>query len=360
MKKVLVVDDMEINRDILEGILEDDYEVITASNGVEALEVLISRGNEISVTLLDLTMPVLDGYEVLEWMVSKDMLKRLPVIIITGENSSQREEKCLGYGVSDFIRKPFDESIVKLRVKNVIDLFSDKNDLEDTVKTQKDELVMQYAKLKQQAESLERSNQKIIDILGTVVESRNFESGQHIQRVKTYTNILANCVMKDYPEYGLTSHKIDVMTLASALHDIGKIAIPDSILLKPARLTEDEFECMKQHTTRGCGILQNITDAWDEEYAQMSYDICRYHHERYNGKGYPDGLAGDDIPVSAQIVSIADVYDALVNERVYKDAYSGEQAFNMIITGECGVFSPKLLECFKKKRNQFEELQIND
>lgn len=356
MKKILVVDDMEINRDILEGILEDEYDVITAANGAEAIEVLDSRGGAIAVTLLDLTMPVVDGFGVLDWMISKDLLKRVPVIIITGENSNDREEKCFGYGVSDFIRKPFDERVVLLRVKNVIDLFSYKNALEDKVRTQNDELIKQYARLKQQAEYLEKSNQKIIDILGTVVESRNLESGQHIQRVKTYTNILAYCVMEDFPEYGLTQHKIDVMTLASALHDIGKIAIPDSILLKPARLTADEFECMKTHTTKGCIILQNITDAWDEEYSQVSYDICRYHHERFNGKGYPDGLVGDDIPIAAQIVSIADVYDALVNDRVYKDAFSHEQAFNMIVNGECGVFSPKLLECFKKSRREFEEL----
>lgn len=356
MQRVLVVDDMEINRCILEGILEDEYEVITAGDGNEALNIIMKEHDDLAITLLDLMMPVADGYEVLDRLKEAGVLKRMPIIIITGENSSDSERKCFDYGVSDFIRKPFDENLVKLRVKNVIDLFSYKNNLEDRVDVQNEILAKQYAKLKEQADHLLKSNQKIIDILGTVVESRNLESGLHIQRVKDYTNILAKQVMADYPEYGLDDHKIDVMTLASALHDVGKIAIPDNILLKPGKLTPDEFEHMKSHTTKGCAILQNVEGVWDEEYAKMSYDICRSHHERYNGKGYPDGLEGDAIPISAQIVSVADVYDALINVRVYKGAYPKEQAFDMIVSGECGVFSPKILECFKKVRKQFEDV----
>jgi putative two-component system response regulator len=182
------------------------------------------------------------------------------------------------------------------------------------------------------------------------------ESGEHIQRVKGYTEILANEMMKDYPEYELNTKKIELIVSASALHDIGKISIPDNILMKPGKLTKDEYEYMKSHTLRGCEILNQIKGAWDQEYSKYSYEICRYHHERYDGRGYPDGLKGDDIPISAQLVSIADVYDALVNERVYKDAFSKDQAFQMITQGECGVFSPKLLEAFRKVRREFEEL----
>lgn len=354
--KVLVVEDTEINREILTEILEDTYEVLTAADGNEALKVVEKEKDSISVILLDLMMPFLDGFGVLKELKRQDLLKRIPVIAISSDDSSESEKKCFDYGVSDFIRKPFNEILIKLRVGNVVDLYAYKNNLEDKVKEQTAILKEQYLRLKEQASRLSESNQKIIDILGTVVESRNLESGQHINRVKKYTEILARQIMEDYPEYGLTEHIISVMVPASALHDVGKIAIPDSILLKPGRLTSDEFEVMKSHTTRGSIIISNITGAWDDEYAKMSYEICRHHHEKYDGKGYPDGLVGEDIPIAAQIVSVADVYDALVNERVYKDAFPKDKAFNMIVGGECGQFSPILMECFRKVRSKFESL----
>ncbi len=182
------------------------------------------------------------------------------------------------------------------------------------------------------------------------------ESGQHIKRVKGFTKLLAERLMKDYPEYGLDKKKIEVIVAASSLHDIGKIAIPDNILLKPARLTVEEFECIKSHTTKGCDILDCIEGIWEDDYRKVSYEICRHHHERYDGKGYPDGLKGDEIPISAQIVSVADVYDALVCERVYKDAIPKAEAFHMIINGACGLFSPKLMECLRNVREEFEQL----
>ena len=356
MQTILIVDDMEINRDILTEMLGDEYDILTASDGNEALELIKRHKDSLSLILLDLIMPGTDGFGVLNEMERMGWTKRIPVIIITGDDTRESERKGFAYGVSDFVRKPFDSNIIKLRVRNVVDLFAYKNNLEDRVAQQTEELKIQNLKLKKQAETLEQSNIRIIDILGNVVESRNLESGQHIQRVKTYTGILAHQLQVDYPEYGLDGHKVDVIMQASALHDVGKIAIPDSILLKPGRLTADEFEYMKSHTTKGCVILDNIEGVWDEEYAEMSHAICRHHHERYDGKGYPDGLKGDEIPISAQIVSIADVYDALVSERVYKDALPKDKAFSMIINGECGTFSPKLLECFKKVRRQFEKV----
>ncbi len=353
-RRVLVVDDMEINRDILTDILEDRYEVLTAENGKTALRILDENKDRIAIMLLDLTMPEMNGFDVLDRMKESGLIRRLPVIIITGDESPESEKRCFDFGVTDFIRKPFNEALVKLRVGNTIDLYEYKNGLEDKVLQQNDTLNRQFITLKKQAQQLAESNSKIIDILATVVESRNLESGEHIQRVKIYTKILATQLMHDYPEYGLTQHKVDVMVPASALHDVGKIAIPDKILLKPGKLDKDEFEVMKSHTTRGCVIIDNIKGVWDEEYAKMSYEICRHHHERYDGKGYPDGLTGDDIPVAAQVVSIADVYDALVSVRVYKGAFAKEDAYNMIVGGECGTFSPKLLECFRKTRSEFE------
>lgn len=221
---------------------------------------------------------------------------------------------------------------------------------------QTETLRKQYRLLQLQAEKLKQSRSNVIDILGTVVEYRNLESGQHIERVKGYTRILAERLMKDFPEYGLTPERVEVIVSASALHDIGKIAIPDAILMKPGRLTESEFEYMKAHTTKGGEILNSIKNVWDEEYGKVSYEICRHHHERYDGRGYPDGMKGELIPLSAQIVSVADVYDALVNERAYKSAFSKETAFQMIMTGECGVFSPKILDCFWNVRKEFEKL----
>ena len=353
-EKVLVVDDMQINRSILEDILDDEYSVVQAENGIEALRIVDDEKDHLAIILLDLMMPKLDGFGVLDGLKERSLLSRIPVIIISGDTKVANEERCFDYGVSDFIRKPFNEILVKLRVGNIIDLYTYKNTLEDKVKEQTKILKDQNAQLKEQTIRLAESNQKIIDMLGTVVESRNLESGQHIKRVKSYTKILAEEMMQSFPEYGITEHDIEVMVLASALHDVGKISIPDNILLKPGRLTTEEFEIMKEHTTRGCVLLDNIQGAWDDEYAKVSYEICRHHHEKYDGKGYPDGLKGDEIPISAQIVSVADVYDALVNERVYKNAFSKEKAYDMITGGECGQFSPKLMKSFEKVRNEFE------
>ena len=354
--KVLIVDDMELNREMLAAILEKDYPILEADSGKNAIAMIQKHQDEIAVVLLDLVMPEMDGFAVLEVMKKQSWLKAIPVLVITAESKAEVESKCFEMGVSDFIKKPFDNAIVRNRVKNIVDLFAYKNQLEEKVEKQTATLKKQYKLLVMQAEKLKESNTRIIDILGTVVECRNLESGEHIKRVKSFTRILAEQMMVDYPEYGLTQEKIDIIVSASSLHDIGKIAIPDSILLKPARLTKDEYEYMKSHTTRGCEVLNNVEDVWDEAYSKASYEICRHHHERYDGKGYPDGLAGEAIPISAQIVGLADAYDALVSERVYKSAYSEDEAFHMIVSGECGVFSPKLLECFRKTKKKFEEL----
>ena len=354
--KILIVDDNEMNRELLAAMLEKDYPIMQAGGGKKALELMQRHLNEIAVILLDLMMPDIDGYTVLSTMKNMSWLDKILVLVISAESEIDAERRCYEMGVSDFIHKPFDIDIVRNRVKNMVNLNLYKNQLEEKAEKQDETLKKQYKLLKMQAAQLKKSNDKIIDILGTVVEYRNFESGTHIKRVKGFTKILAEQAMKDYPEYGLDQRKIDVIASASALHDIGKISIPDSILLKPSKLTAQEYEYMKAHTTRGCEILNNIKDVWDEEYGKVSYDICRSHHERYDGKGYPDGLEGEEIPVSAQLVSIVDVYDALVSERVYKEAFSEDKAFLMIVSGECGVFSPKLLECFRRARGRFEEL----
>ncbi len=344
-KKILIADDVEMNRDILTEILEDDYQIETVDNGAKVIEVLSERIDEFAVLLLDLVMPNVDGFGVLKVMNEEGWIDKLPVLIISGEQSVQSEKDCFNWGVSDFIRKPFDDTLVKKRVGNVAELSIYRRSLEQ--------------KVEEQTQRLKEVNENIVDILGSVVESRSLESGQHIQRVKGYTKILAFEMMDTYKEYEFTKEKIDVIVSASSLHDIGKVAIPDNILLKPGRFTPEEFEIMKTHTTRGCELLEGIKGNWDEEYNKVSWEICRYHHERYDGKGYPDHLVGEEIPISAQLVSIADVYDALISKRCYKDAYELEEAYNMILNGECGTFSPKLIECFKRSRDKFEALAMD-
>lgn len=356
MEKILIVDDVEINREMLAVVLGNEYEIVEASDGTQALDILHDFSDEIVAMLLDLIMPKMDGFEVLECMKQQNLLEHIPVLVISSETTYEAERKCLEMGVSDFIRKPFDNVTVRNRVHNIVELFMYKNNLEDKVKIQTENLKRQNKLLLQQAEKIKDSNEQIIDVLGTVVEYRNLESGEHIKRVKGFTGILAKEVAKLYPEYKLTPERIEIIVAASALHDIGKIAIKDSVLLKPGRLTKDEFEYIKSHTVRGCDILDQISDIWDEEYARVSKIICRHHHERFDGKGYPDGLVGDDIPIEAQIVSVADVYDALVSVRIYKEAIEKEEAFHMILRGECGVFSPKLMQCFREVKDEFETL----
>lgn len=356
-KKILIVDDMEINRDMLTVILEDRYPTLQAEGGIQAVEILKEHHDEIAAVLLDLIMEDMDGYAVLETMKKEAWLDKIPVIVISAESNVDVKRQCYEMSVFDFIQKPFDNAVVKNRIQNAVSLYSYKNDLEEKVEQQTETLKRQNKQLERQTEKLTESNVRIINILGTVVEFRNLESGEHVKRVRGFTKILAEQLMQDYPEYDLTPEKIEVIESASVLHDIGKIAISDGILLKPGKLTKEEYEEMKLHTTKGCEILNNIEDIWDEEeYGRACYEICRHHHERYDGKGYPDGLKGDEIPISAQLVSIADVYDALVSDRVYKSAYSGEEAYRMIMAGECGVFSPKLLDCFTKSRQRCEAL----
>lgn len=358
---ILIVEDNEINRDLLTDILEDEnYELLYAVDGEQGLGMIKSHHEKLAAVLLDLVMPRLDGYGVLRGMHQMKLIGKVPILIISGEASNKSEEKCFDYGVSDFIRKPFDNKLVKRRVANIVELYNYKLSLEERVAKQTETLQKQYFVLKMQSEKLKKSNENIVDILGTVVESRDLESGEHIMRVKGYTRILANQLMNECPGYELTNDRIDVIVAASALHDIGKIAIPDKILLKPGKLTADEFDVMKSHTTRGSEMLNNIRDVWDENYQRVSYEICRYHHEKWDGRGYPEGLKGDEIPLAAQIVSIADCYDALVNERVYKDAIPKEVAFQMIINGDCGMFNPKLLEAFRNVRVSFEKLAIGE
>lgn len=357
---VLIVEEEEKSREHLCSVLEDDYDVIEAKELSEFFAILEKRSEEIGVILIDLSILEHAGFSVLDFLRYDKKVSRVPVVMISNDGNVEMEERCIDGGASDVLRRPFSDKFLVRKIGSALVLFQYQLELEGCVEKQNETLKKQYRILRHQANELKKSNTSIIEILGTVVECRNLESNRHVRRVKGFTQILAQEAMKEYPEYGLTPEKIEVIVMASALHDVGKIAIPDSILLKPGKLTKDEFEYMKSHTTRGGAIIQQIRGSWDEEYGRVSMEICRHHHEKYDGKGYPDGLAGEEIPISAQLVSIADVYDSLVSERVYKSAYSNEEAFHMIVNGECGIFSPKLMECFRSVRDKFEEFSLQN
>ncbi|MDL2327442.1 response regulator [Ruminococcaceae bacterium OttesenSCG-928-A11] len=336
-KKLLVVDDIQLNRLILTELFSEDYEVIEAENGEAAMALISLFGTEIAIVLLDIVMPVMDGFEVLQRMNASGLMSTLPVILITGENDDEKALKGYALGASDMISKPFNPDVVARRVQNVVELYAHKQDLERKLREQKE-------MLEKQAERLRQSNQFVIDALSTTVEFRDSESGDHINRIRTLTKVMLEAMRDDYP---LTDEEIEAISNASAMHDIGKIAIPDSILMKPGPLTKEEFEVMKTHTVKGCDILTRVKSAQDQDYFTYCYEICRHHHERWDGRGYPDGLKGDEISIWAQATSLADVYDALTSPRVYKGAYDHDTAVRMILNGECGEFNPKLLASFQ-------------
>jgi putative two-component system response regulator len=345
-RNILIVDDIELNREILYELFHDQYNVLEAENGQAALDLIAEYGETIAVVLLDIVMPVMDGFGVLKNMISNKSIETIPVIMITAE--SDEEKALMGYsmGVVDIINKPFNPDIVRRRVQNTVDLYLHKFYLEDMVE-------MQTEALELQNEQLKMSNTFIIDALSTAVEFRDHESGQHIIRIRALTKILLETLSELDEKYRLSPEDINDIASASAMHDIGKIAISDLVLLKPGRLTTEEFAIMKTHTTEGCAILESINFTGNIAYYKYCYEICRHHHERWDGRGYPDGLKGDEIPLWAQVVSLADVYDALTSDRVYKPALSHDVAVKMIMDGECGVFNPELLSSFEKTALQF-------
>lgn len=348
-QQILIVDDEEVNRAILEVMFRTQYEILQASNGEEAIE-QIKNNKNIVLILLDVVMPVLDGFGVLQYMKEQDnMMAEVPVILITSEAVRDSEDRAYAYEVADVIHKPFYPDIVKRRAKNIISLYQNKQEMERRLKQQEKE-IRAHERL------IRENNEFMIEALGSVVEFRSSETGEHIRRIKYLTRILLKYLVQYFPKYGLSPKQVDEIARAAALHDIGKIGIPDAILLKPGKLTPEEFEVMKTHTTIGCDILESFRGNQTEEFYQYCYEICRHHHERWDGNGYPDHLVGDEIPISAQVVAIADVYDALVSERVYKGAYGNSLAYQMIKNGECGQFSPDVMECFELAKEDFFDL----
>ena len=344
---ILIVDDSEMNREILKEILGKEYRILEACDGEEALKMLEQYGTEISLVLLDIIMPKMDGFEVLAYMNRDKWIEDIPVIMISSEGSESYIRRAYELGASDYISRPFDAKVVYQRVINMIKLYAKQRRLIHLVTDQI------YEK--------EKNNRMMTGILSQIVEFRNGESRLHVLHINILTQLLLEKLMRKSENYDLSWSQQHMIATASALHDIGKIGIDEKILNKPGKLTKEEFEAMKQHTIIGARMLDRLEMYHDEEMMKYAYEICRWHHERYDGKGYPDGLKGEEIPISAQVVSLADVYDALVSDRVYKKAYSHEKAIEMILNGECGMFNPLLLECLVEIQDKVrKELDIKD
>lgn len=332
-QKILIVDDSEINRAMLKEILGEGYEYLEAENGLRAIEIL-RRRTDIALVLLDLIMPEMDGFDVLRVMQCYAWQEEIPVIVISAAEDNRSVERAYDMGVADYIRRPFERVMVLRRVKNALMLYAKQKRLTRLVTDQV------YEK--------EHNGVLMISILSHVVEFRNSESGQHVLHIRTLTDLLLHQLVQKTDRYQLDESDISLISTASALHDIGKIMIPEEILNKPGRLTEEEYAAIKTHTTEGARILKGLAIGQDEPLVKVAHAICRWHHERWDGGGYPDRLKGDEIPIAAQVVALADVYDALTSERCYKQSYSHEKAVDMILHGECGSFNPLLMECLKE------------
>ena len=328
--QILLVDDSAMNRMMLTEILRDSYHILEAENGRECMEKLQAEAGNIALVLLDINMPVMDGFEVLKAMNANHTIEDIPVIMISSEDSDATIRRSYELGASDYVNRPFDARIVYRRVTNTIKLYAKQRRLVQMVS--------------EQIRARENNTDMLVGVLSHIVEFRNGESGAHVRHIRIITELLLRRLL-EISRYSITAEQQDMIPLASALHDIGKIGIDEKILNKPGRLTPEEFEVMKTHSILGAQMLHDLDNFAEQPLLQTAYEIARWHHERWDGRGYPDGLKGDEIPISAQLVSLADVYDALTSERCYKKAFSHEKAVQMILNGECGAFNPLLLQC---------------
>ena len=340
-QKILIVDDSNLNRDILKEILGDTYNYLEAENGNQAIQ-MIGENIGIDLMLLDINMPQMNGFEVLKIMKRSQCIAETPVIMISSEDAVDTMRKAYELGITDYITRPFDSVIVKKRVQNTLGLYMNQKHLINVVYDQV------YEK--------EENNNIMIQIMSNILGSRNSESREHILHIKTATEMMLRQLVKVTDAYPLTEADIALITTASSLHDIGKIRIPEEILNKPGRLTDEEFQIMKTHSELGAAIIKDMDFPQDHRLVHTAWEICRWHHERWDGKGYPDGLKGEEIPICAQVVSIVDVYDALTSERCYKKAFDHDTAIQMILDGQCGQFNPILLKCLKELSIQLSKM----
>ena len=339
--QILLVDDSKMNRMILKEILGGDYSILEAENGQECLEKMQAEAGNIALVLLDINMPVMDGFEVLKAMNANHTIEDTPVIMISSEDSDAAIRRSYELGASDYVNRPFDARIVYRRVTNTIKLYAKQRRLVQMVSDQ--------------IRARENNTDTLVGVLSHIVEFRNGESGAHVRHIRIITERLLHRLLEISSRYSITAEQQDMIPLASALHDIGKIGIDEKILNKPGKLTPEEFKVIQTHSMLGAKMLHDLDGFAEQPLLQTAYEIARWHHERWDGRGYPDGLKGDEIPISAQLVSLADVYDALTSERCYKKAFSHEKAVQMILNGECGAFNPLLLQCLTDIQDDLKE-----
>ena len=345
-QKILIVDDSEMNRMLLSEILEGQYEITEAENGVQAIEILGENEAEFWLVLLDIAMPELDGFGVLNYINKRYWNDRVVVMMISSDDSPDKINRAYNLGAFDYISRPFDPMIVRKRIANTMFLYDRQHDLEKTIQ--------------EEFYEHQKNNDLLVSILSHIVEFRNGESGMHIQNVKTVTEQMLRHLVQMTDQYRLSEEDIALISMTSAMHDVGKVSIPEEILNKPGKLTPEEFEIMKTHSEIGARMISELPpEQFHTPLAQMAYQICRWHHERYDGGGYPDGLKGEQIPIAAQVVALADVYEALTSERCYKRAFSHEEALDMILEGKCGVFNPVLLQCLTEISDKLKNLRAH-
>ncbi len=334
-QKILIVDDSEMNRDLLIDILEDQYDIVETDNGAEAVALLSQQRTDFSLLLLDIMMPEMDGFEVLTYINKYHWNDTFAVIMISADDSPANIKHAYDLGAFDYISRPFDPTIVQRRISNTMFLYARQQRLEKIIA--------------EQFYEQEKNNRLMISILSHIVEFRNGESGLHVLHVNIITKYLLKQLVQRTDQYPLSKSDITLISTASSLHDIGKISISDTILNKPGRLTAEEFEVIKTHSAIGAKMLMELPmEQQEAPLVKVAFEICRWHHERYDGNGYPDGLKGEEIPIAAQVVALADVYDALISKRCYKKAYSHDEALKMILEGQCGAFNPVLLLCLQE------------
>lgn len=346
-KSILIVEKDGDDRRTLEQLLMIEYDIVMADDGRQALSEVQKKRNELAAVILDWEVSSVNAYQILQVMQSRGMMEDIQVFVTTSEGEQGIAKKVCGLGARVVIRRPYDDVIVRRQILDCLKEIEGKRDLQDEVKENK-------RMLEESQQKLDRFYDNLLDAIGTIMEYRVSESDQHVKRIKGFTRIMAVAYRNMFPNSGLDESEINRIVRGSVIHDIGKVAIPDAILLNPAKLTEDEQQIMKSHTTRGEEVMQLLKDVQDEEQFRVSCEICRWHHERYDGKGYPDGLEEDEIPISAQIVSIVDAYDELVSERISKKPYDKETAYRKIMNGECGAFAPDLLQCFESSKKLLE------
>ncbi|MCR5092826.1 MAG: HD domain-containing protein [Lachnospiraceae bacterium] len=352
-RNLLIIDNTSRSRNLLKDSLRDHFMCFDVDTGEKGLKVVTEVGKRLSAVLINLVMSRVSAVTILQEMNKAGLIPGLPVIVLVAAKAADEEKECYQLGAMDVIHKPYDPSSVLRHIRRAIEI-------QERVKkdsTGADPVSVLSRMIMQQSRALERqkdNNDHIVDAICSIVEFRHLESGFHMQRIREFTRILASLVMNNYPEYGITPDSIDIIVQAAAWHDIGKIVIPDAIILKPGKLTADEFDVMKSHTTRGAEILETMLDKEDTELFRICSDVARHHHEKFDGGGYPDKLVGDAISMPSQICGLADIYDALNSDRSYKAAVSPDRAFEMIVGGETGAFNPKLLNCFKMGRAELE------